>query len=89
MAQHPLPAKVVDQLLERLASDDSFRALFERNPEAAFERLGYPPTQEQLSCCKAGKLADKATIQSTREEMREKMILGSLAHRPNHWDTQR
>jgi putative modified peptide len=85
--QQPLPAKVVDQLLDRLSTDDSFRALFERNPEAAFERLGYPPTAEQLACCKPEKLADKATIQATREEMRERLILGSLAYRPNHWDS--
>lgn len=69
MAQQPLPAQVVDQLLDLLATDDSFRELFERNPEAAFERLGYPPTPDQLKCCKPGVLASKDVIEQSREEM--------------------
>lgn len=83
MAQHPLPDHVVDQLLDKLSTDDAFRALFERNPEAAFERLGYPPTPEQLTCCRATKLADKGAIAAVREEMRNLLILGTLMQIPN------
>ena len=86
MAQQPLPAQVVDQLLDLLATDDSFRELFARNPEAAFERMGYPPTPGQLECCKPGKLASKDVIEQTRDEMRQSMMLGSLAQIPNRWD---
>jgi putative modified peptide len=87
MAQQPLPAQVVDQLLDLLATDDSFRELFERNPEAAFERLGYPPTPGQLKCCKPNnKLADKQAIEASRDEMREALILGTLSQVPNKWD---
>jgi putative modified peptide len=86
MAQQPLPAQVVDQLLDLLATDDSFRDLFARNPEAAFERMGYPPTPGQLECCKPGKLASKEAIEQTRDEMRQSMMLGSLAQIPNRWD---
>jgi putative modified peptide len=86
MAQQPLPAQVVDQLLDLLATDDSFRELFERNPEAAFERLGYPPTPGQLECCKPRKLASKEAIEQSRDEMREKLLLGALTHIPNRWD---
>jgi putative modified peptide len=86
MAQQPLPAQVVDQLLDLLSTDDSFRELFERNPEAAFERLGYPPTPGQLECCKPGVLASKESIEQTRDEMRQAMLLGSLAQIPNRWD---
>ena len=89
MAQQPLPEQVVDMLLDALATDDSFRSLFTRNPEAAFERLGYPPTPGQLACCKPDKLADKATIAKTRDEMREVMILGSMAQKPNSWDSSK
>jgi putative modified peptide len=88
MAQQPLPAQVVDQLLELLSTDDSFRELFERNPEAAFERLGYPPTPGQLECCKPRKLADKDAIAATADEMRGLMLLGSLSFIPNKWDAE-
>lgn len=86
MAQQPLPAQVVDQLLDLLATDDSFRELFERNPEAAFERLGYPPTPEQLKCCKPNKLAAKDVIGDSATEMRKLFLLGSLSFIPNKWD---
>ena len=86
MAQQPLPAQVVDQLLDLLSTDDSFRELFERNPEAAFERLGYPPTPGQLECCKPGQLASKEVIENTRDTMRDRMLLGTLSQIPNRWD---
>ena len=86
MAQQPLPEQVVDMLLDALASDDSFRSLFERNPEAAFERLGYPPTPGQLACCKPTKLIGKKAIAAVRDEMREAFILGSLGLVPNKID---
>jgi putative modified peptide len=86
MAQQPLPAQVVDQLLDLLATDDSFRELFARNPEAAFERMGYPPTPGQLECCKPGKLASKEAIEETRAAMRDRLMLGTLSQVPNRWD---
>ena len=84
----PLPAVVVDQLLEMLSTDDSFRDLFERNPEAAFERLGYPPTKEQLACCKAGKLASKEVIAGAKKEMRDHLVAGLQALRPHKLDAE-
>lgn len=86
MAQQPLPAQVVDQLLDLLATDDSFRELFTRNPEAAFERMGYPTTPGQLECCTPNKLAPKSTIAETRDQMRELLITGKLGLVPNKWD---
>lgn len=86
MDQQPLPEKVVDQLLDALATDDSFRALFERNPEAAFERLGFQPTLGQLACCTPSKLIDKDKIAAVRDEMRGLLILGTLGFVPNKLD---
>lgn len=86
MAQQPLPDSIVDQLLDKLSTDDGFRDLFQRNPEAAFERLGFSPTREQLMCCKPHKLADKETIAATRDEMRRLMVLGTLWFIPNKWE---
>jgi putative modified peptide len=86
MPQQALPAQVVDQLLDLLATDDSFRELFERNPEAAFERLGYPPTAGQLECCKPRKLASKDVIEASRDEMRSAFILAKLDQIPNRWE---
>ena len=88
MAQDPLPAKIVDQLLDKLSTDDAFRALFAANPEDAFKSLGFSPTPGQMACCPAVKLAAKETIRATQAEMRENMILGRLLHRPNNWDAE-
>ena len=84
----PIPAVVVDQLLEKLSTDDSFRDLYARNPEAAFERLGYPPTKEQLACCTAGKLASKEVIAVAKKEMRDYFIAGLQALRPHKLDEE-
>ena len=88
MAQHPvskplsqnsLPEPIVDALLDRLASDDMFRALFEKDPEAALVRLGHQPQPGDTACLRTAKLADKATIAAVRDEMRALLVLGTLA----------
>ena len=82
MAQLPLPANIVDQLLDKLSTDDAFRTLFESDPEAALTKLGYTPPPGSCDCMK-GRLADKKTIAATGAAMREQLILGSLAQIPN------
>ena len=80
-----LPAAIVDQLLDKLATDDVFRALFTREPAAALKQLGFQPSASQVMCLTPGKLADKATIGATRDAMREVLILGVMAQKPNTW----
>lgn len=76
-----LPAKVVDQLLELLGSDDAFRERFQENPVAAFAEIGYVPEAssesagrpvegQTLYCMTASQLASKEEIQQARTELK-------------------
>jgi putative modified peptide len=86
--QSPLPEAIVDQLLDRLSSDDLFRAQFEKDPRAALARLGYEARAEETLCFHTAKLAEKHVIAETRAEMRALLVLGSLAQIPNRWDAR-
>ena len=79
---HPrLPAKVADQLLDLLSSDDSFRTLFQKSPQAALAQVGYEPAAtltksasapaegEMLFCMTANQLASKEEIAQAREQL--------------------
>jgi len=86
--QQALPAKIVDQLLDKLASDDEFRTLFENDPEAALSRLGHKAPPGSCACMKPRKLADKQTVAATRDDIRELLILGTLSKIPNKLDAE-
>jgi putative modified peptide len=86
-SQLPMPEAIVDQLLESLATDDLFRAQFEKDPRAALARLGYEAAPGETICLHTPKLADKQMIAATRDEMRNLLILGSLSQIPNRWDS--
>lgn len=79
LSQNPLPEPIVDQLLDRLASDDVFRSLFEKDPHEALVRLGHQPAPGDTACLRTAKLADKATIAAVRDEMRVLLVHGTLA----------
>ncbi len=42
----PLSPKVADRLLELLSTDNEFRRLIKKDPEAAFIQAGYKPSKE-------------------------------------------
>ena len=65
----PLPANVVAQLLEKLSSDDTFRALFLQNPVEALRQAGAPDPEGCAPCMKVTKLADKASIKATNQAL--------------------
>lgn len=71
-----MSAELVKRLLDALASDDQFRALFEKEPATALIQLGYPlektpAAREQLEALVARigvtTLADKHTIAQARD----------------------
>lgn len=73
MAAEKLSAALVGALLEKLSSDDDFRALFVKSPEAALAELGYVPVDKALSpaaCLQVSALASKEQIRESREELR-------------------
>ncbi|MBE5316453.1 MAG: NHLP-related RiPP peptide [Xanthomonadales bacterium] len=62
-----LPQEAGLSLLKRLASDDAFRARFEKNPQAALEEVGVPQgvIAELKSACLAPRaLADKGVFEA-------------------------
>ena len=66
MAGEPLPHNVVEMLLEKLATDDNFRALFQKDPEAALKQAGTTNPKQDCACMSASNLPSKQVIQQTR-----------------------
>lgn len=77
-----LSTDVADQLLDRLATDDSFRALFVADPAAALSALG--PAAEAFSaaaaCMQVTALADKQAIIAARDSLRAMLTSELAAH---------
>lgn len=72
MAAEKLSAELVAELLEKLSSDDDFRAIFEKSPAAALAKLGYSPREASASaalCLQVVSLASKEQIRASRAEL--------------------
>ncbi len=78
--QPGLPQAVVETLLDKLASDDVYRALFQKNPAAALEQIGAPNAVNTAQCIQAAKLPSKEVIQQTRAALSSQLTsnLGML-----------
>jgi putative modified peptide len=75
----------VDRLLDKLGSDDDFRARFQTDPRAAVESLGHKPAPEDardLMCLKCTELASPAQIKASRGELRKQLLSGQASHSP-------
>lgn len=67
-----LPQEAGLSLLKRLASDDAYRARFEKNPQAALEEVGVPQgvIAELKSACLAPRaLADKGVFEALAKDV--------------------
>ncbi|KFN43963.1 NHLP-related RiPP peptide [Arenimonas oryziterrae] len=78
-----LSPKVVDALLDKLSSDDDFRALFQKNPRAALRQVGHVTPEEDrdvrgadpvLCCYNLHGLADKETIKQGRSRIHAALV---------------
>jgi putative modified peptide len=69
-----LSPDVVDKLLDKLGSDDHFRAHFQQNPHAALTSIGAPTDVNIEGCMKPSKLAPKEQIQGTRAVFRDALL---------------
>ncbi|MGW1768416.1 NHLP-related RiPP peptide [Streptomyces sp. NPDC002073] len=75
-----IPPKVVDRLLDLLATDDAFRELFQQNRHAALVQAGYELSEEQLRagspfwCLTVDQLADKEAIAAARDQLRSYLL---------------
>ena len=75
----PLPLAIADKLLDRLGSDDDFRALFLKNPRAALSFLGYAEADMLAdrdgtwSCMNCDSLPDKKAFTESRDAFRKQL----------------
>jgi putative modified peptide len=74
MAGTPFAPELVDKLLDKLSSDDKFRAVFEQDPESALVELGAPKQFNFGPCLRPKKLASKDEIKRTRDLVRNKLL---------------
>lgn len=74
--------EVADKLLDKLSSDDDFRALFERNPRAALRQVGHETADgdrdvkgaDPVLCCNnLTRLASKEAIAAARKELQTQL----------------
>ena len=71
-----LTSAQVDTLLDKLSSDDEFRALLLKDPAAALKQIGAPAELAQcFAQCK--RLADPQTLKSSRTAI-QKQLGGTL-----------
>jgi putative modified peptide len=84
MANIQFTQNQVDSLLQKLGSDDEFRALFQKNPAAALQQLPDPPklpTELQPEGCLFPKsLASKEAIMRDRDSLRSRLSGATSLH---------
>jgi putative modified peptide len=84
-----IPAALADQLLDKLATDDEFRAAFTENPAKMLESLGYvraaeEPTEalDPFSACSVKELASKEAILAAKEQLKKALMVGTSYNSP-------
>ena len=93
----PLDPKVADKLLNLLSTDNEFRRLFKKDPQAALAKVGHPEAKAAVaalrkgpaaviplttaSCCQVQRIAPKADIIKARDALRT-LLTSGLAYTP-------
>ncbi len=83
-----LSEDTVDALLDKLATDDGFRALFQKDPRAALAQVGDKASADRAvtegawSCLAVGELASKETIKATRDSLRKQLVSAQAGQHP-------
>lgn len=84
-----LSEQVADALLDKLAEDDSFRALFKRSPREALAQLGHGEAAKSVdtdsgiwTCMTVSELAPKDTFMQSRDALRKELLTKTAAHNP-------
>jgi putative modified peptide len=98
----PLDPKVADRLLDLLSTDNAFRRLFKKDPQAALAQVGHPEAKAALaaqkkgapapaisaaSCCQVQRIASKEAIIRSRDTLRS-MLTAGLAMQPINLDAE-
>jgi putative modified peptide len=79
-----LPKAVASKLLDKLGSDDAFRALFQKDVVAALKQVGASDADANscAGCLRVGKLADKATIKASSQALTS-MLTAAMGQQPH------
>lgn len=76
------------KLLDKLATDDDFRDLFQKNPRQALADVGHAPAADASvkeglwTCLSVSKLADKKDIAASRDTMRQHLATAQASAQP-------
>jgi putative modified peptide len=74
-----LPPEIADKLLDRLSSDDDFRAYFQKDARGALSFLGYdepattPSNDSALACLRCDSMPDKKAFTQSRDSYRKQL----------------
>jgi len=92
----PLDPKIADRLLDLLGDSDKFRELFEQDPAAALEMIGYVAPAQTIAlstgpsagasiadCMQVKELASKEAIRNARKALRTMLLSGLSQITPN------
>lgn len=73
-----LTAAQVDALLDKLSTDDEFRALLLSDPASALRQIGAP---EELAACFANckRLADPQTLKKSRSSIQQQLGTATMS----------
>jgi putative modified peptide len=83
-----LSEDTVDTLLDKLATDDDFRATFSKNPRAALASVGHKPSADPgvaegaWTCLAVSQLASKEAIKASRDALRQQLLSAKSGHSP-------
>jgi putative modified peptide len=90
-----LSDETADRLLDKLSTDDEFRAQFQRNPRKALASVGHKAAADESvksgawSCMAVSELASKEAIAASRDELRKQLIQAQAGAHPITLETQR
>lgn len=82
-------------LLDKLASDDDFRDLFQKDPRKALAAVGHAPAADPSvedglwSCMSVSRLASKADISASRDTLRKQLVTSRASATPITLEVQR
>jgi putative modified peptide len=74
-----LPPHIADKLLDRLGSDDDFRAYFQKDARGALSFLGYdepagtPSNDSAIACMRCESMPDKKAFTQSRDAYRKQL----------------
>jgi putative modified peptide len=83
-----LSEDTVDTLLDKLSSDDDFRATFSKDPRAALASVGHKPSADTSvaegawMCMGVSQLASKEAIKASRDALRQQLLSAKAGYNP-------